>query len=133
MKIQSCFAIAALLFVNLRWLHGQGTIVYDQQSSIDESAWPNGAGPTIQGITAPFGQSFTPSFTSLDFIRLNLNDPDPVNGSGAVLYVNVRANSITGPILSSTSPVNLANGFTGVVSFLFGNTVSLTPGEVYYF
>lgn len=112
---------------------GQGTFIYDQQSSTDESPWPYGAGGTIQQIPAPFGQSFTPAFPAIDFVRLKLNDPNPNNALGATLYLNLRTNSVSGPILSSSTRVNLADSFTGVVNFFFADTVSLTAGSIYFF
>jgi hypothetical protein len=71
----------------------QGTFIYDQQSSTDESAWPYGAGGNLQNST-PTGQSFTPSLSAVGFVRLNLNDPNPINGLGATIYLNLRTGSI---------------------------------------
>ena len=112
---------------------GQGTFFYDQESSMDETAFQHGAGGTIQQIPTPFGQSFTPTIAAVNFIRLNLNDNSPNNGLGATLYVNLRTNSIGGPLLASTMPVTLTNGFTGVANFFFSSSVQLTPNEIYYF
>jgi hypothetical protein len=69
----------------------------------------------------------------MDFIRLKLNDPFPGNSLGAVLYVNLRSNSIGGPVMATTASVSLSNAFTGVVEFHFPTSVQLTPGTTYYF
>jgi hypothetical protein len=109
----------------------QGTFLYDQQSSTDE-ATPSG-NTTIQQITAPYGQSFTPTLSAVDFIRLKLSDRNRSNATGATLFVNLRTGSVNGTILSSTGPVFLSDNFVGTVTFLFPNSVPLTPGSVYYF
>ena len=119
--------------LNSSFVMAQGNFLYDQQSSTDETPYPNGAGPTIQQLVSPYGQSFTPTLSAIDFIRLNLNDRNPNNGLGASLFVNLRTNSIGGPVLSSTATVTLADGFTGVVNFAFLFSVTLSPGTVYYF
>ena len=108
---------------------GQGTFIYDQQSS-DESYFGSGA----RGIQSnqPFGQSFTPSLTAIDFIRIHLGDS--VNdGLGAMIRINLRTNSISGAVIASTSPVSVASQFIGTADFFFAATVSLTPGTKYYF
>jgi len=110
--------------------YGQGTIIYDQQSSTDEITR---AGNTTIQLGQPIGQSFTPSLAAVDFIRLKLNDFNLNNGLGATLYLNLRANSISGSILSSMPAVTLDDNFAGVVSFSFSNSVPLTPGVTYYF
>jgi len=125
--------ITALSWITIS-LHAQGTFVYDQQSSTESApAESNARIPT----DAPLGQSFTPSLTAVGFIRLDLYDVVNNNGKGAIVYVNMRADSITGTILGSSSPVSLPDGFGvnggGFTSFLFQNAVVVTPGTIYYF
>jgi hypothetical protein len=108
---------------------GQGTFIYDQQSSTDETP----SGNTIIQTGQPLGQSFVPTFSSVDFIRLKLSDNNPSFGSGATLYVNLLSGSITGTILGSAQPVTLANGFAGTVNFFFSASLPLTPGVTYFF
>ena len=114
--------------------NAQGTFIYDQQSS-DES---NGGltGITIQ-LGQPVGQSFTPSLDGVRFVRLHLLDANKGNGVGATVYVNIRSDSITGAILSSTDPVALPDGWgsptSGYVDFFFPATVPLEPGTTYFF
>jgi len=125
-----CIQIPLLL--TAFFARGQGTLIYDQQSSVDETPWGYALGAVIQQ-RSPIGQSFTPTLSSMDFIRLNLNDNDPTNGLGATLYVNLHANTINGTILGSTIPVALSNGFTGVVDFRFASPVQVTAGVEYVF
>src|SRR5882762_10044199 len=112
----------------------QGTFVFDQQSS-DESNGGSG-GTTIQDFQ-PLGQSFTPSLNGIAFVRLNLFDVNGNNGQGATIYVNLRSDSITGSIVSSTAPVALPDNFglplnTGYVMFFFPAEVPLLPGTKYF-
>lgn len=111
---------------------GQGTFIYDQQSSTTEIIWPYDAGAHIQQLS-PYGQSFTPSLSAIGFARLNLNDNNPNNGLGAALCLNLRSNSINGSILAVTPLVVLTNGFTGPVNFLFSDEVPLAPSATYVF
>jgi hypothetical protein len=78
------------------------------------------------------GQSFTPTLIGVGFIRLWVGD-SAFNGLGAVLYVNLRSDSITGPILRSTQPVFMPDGFLGRTNFIFANEVPVTPGTTYFF
>jgi hypothetical protein len=78
----------------------QGTFIYDQQSSTDESPPSPQSGANMNLIPPPWGQSFTPSFAGVDFIRLKLNNEVPGARPGATIYLNIRADSIMGTILS---------------------------------
>jgi hypothetical protein len=111
--------------------NAQGTMVFDQQSS-DESF--GGVGGLFIQTGQPMGQSFTPSLNAIGFVRLNLFDQNRNNGTGAVVYVNLRSDSITGSIIDSTAPVALPDNFgpNGFVSFFFGNNVPLQAGTKYY-
>src|SRR5690349_17509543 len=101
----------------------QGTLIYDQQSSTDETAPFPQSGATIQQLASPYGQSFTPSTNLINFIRLKLNDNSPLNSIGAILHVNLRGGSIGGSVISSTDPVLLPNGYAGTVNFFFSSAV----------
>jgi hypothetical protein len=112
----------------------QGTFVYDQQSSVDTLP---GEIPVIIQQNAPIGQSFTPTLSAVGFIRLNLSDRVLNNGNGATIYLNLRASSITGPILASSTPVSMPDGFVSQYAsyptFFFEVPVVVTPGTTYYF
>ena len=129
MKPLSSCIIIGTLFANLAG-QAQGTFVYDQQSSTGETPQAYGSGGTIQQMVA---QSFTPSLSSIDFLRLKVNDNNPSNNLGATLSLNLRMNSFNGPILDSTAPVTLPDSFTGTANFFFNSSVALTPGVIYYF
>jgi len=113
--------------------NAQGTFVYDQQSS-DESN--GGVGLNVIQTAQPTGQSFTPLLAGIGFVRFHFFDMARNNGTGAVVYANLRSDSITGPIIDSTAPVAMPDNFgsvsTGFVDFFFGNTVPLQPGVKYF-
>jgi hypothetical protein len=108
---------------------GQGTFVYDQQSV--NTSVPAGILDDIQP-NEPIGQSFTPSLSAVGFVRLNLSDAITRNGVGAAVYVNLRTDSITGPVLGSTDPVSMPDNFDGLADFLFSAPVPVTAGATYY-
>ena len=124
--------LVALIGLAADSLHAQATFIYDQQSSTDEYIPGFGDGPTMQQIPSPWGQSFTPALFGVDFIRLKLDDANPLIGAGATMYINLRSGSITGTILGTTASISMLNGFRGNPTFFFPATVSTTPGTTYY-
>jgi hypothetical protein len=109
---------------------GQGTMIYDQSSATNR-AFASGYG--IQQ-SQPIGQSFTPTLSSVGFVQLELDDFNSGNGVGATVYVNLRAESITGPVLGTTDPVFMPDGFAyGITNFFFSTPAAVTPGTTYYF
>jgi hypothetical protein len=127
--ISTCSCATILLATGTAF--GQGTFVYDQQSVFNDSNSGSAYAPITE--SQPFGQSFTPALANVAFIRLFLGNGVPLDPGPATLYINLRADSITGPILSSTQPVILAPGFQGPATFLFDTPVAVTPGVMYYF
>jgi hypothetical protein len=121
----------ALFFLIPICAFGQGTIVFDQQSSTDETPFP-GSGVTLQQA-APYGQSFTPQLASVSFIRLKLYDGNINDGLGATIRIDVHANSLSGAILGSSAGIVLANNFAGTVDFVFANPIAVNPGTTYFF
>jgi hypothetical protein len=118
---------------------GQGTLIYDQQSSTNETAGPGGGGPISHVV--PEGQSFTPSLSSVGFVTLWSEDLKPGNSIGAQIYVNLRSGSITGPVLGTSDTIdfpsfvfgNTNQGFAAFTNFVFSTPVAVTPGTKYYF
>ncbi len=88
--------LGVLLFLLSLSAHAQGNFIYDQESS-DENVAAGGAAAAIQQ-NQPIGQSFTPTFSSIGFIRLWFGDGTPNNNLGATVFVNLRSDSIMGPI-----------------------------------
>jgi hypothetical protein len=108
---------------------GQGTFIYDQSSATNRSV---SGGVAIQE-EQPVGQSFTPALSSVGFVQLEFLDANPGNGLGATVYVNLRADSITGTILGSTDPVAMPDRFYyGITNFFFSTPVAVSPGTVYF-
>jgi hypothetical protein len=115
-----------LLLLVAQIMLGQGILVVDQQST-----------NLIEGAASlqtdqPLGQSFTPIFSSISFVSLNLYNASFPSGSGGNIFVNLRSNSITGSVLSSTTPLFLPGDFSGVTNFFFTTSIDLVPGIMYY-
>jgi len=79
------------------------------------------------------GQSFTPSLSGVGFFRVKVYDAAPRNALGATLVGTLRSGAINGPILGTTMPVVLSNGFAGSVDFFLASAVPVTPSTTYYF
>jgi len=118
--------ITALLLTTML-AHGQDAFIYDQQATniIEGSGFLNYQGQTI-------GQSFTPSFSAVGFVALNLYDAGSLP-IGATVYVNIRSDSFSGPILGSSMPVTMPNQFFGITNFLFSTPLVVTPSVTYFF
>ncbi len=116
-----CIAISTL---------GQGTFQFDQESSTNQV--PPGYGSQLYGLQ-PTGQSFTPSLSGINFVRLMFDDGADGDGHGASVYLNLRSQSLNGPILGATPLVNMPDGFHGAQDFFFPNTIAITPGTTYCF
>jgi len=127
MKTSFIPAQIGLWLLVLRSASAQGTFVYDQQS------FTNTLPPNIDVQVLPgTGQSFVPTLSSIGFVKLELGDGYPGNAQGATVYVNLHANAINGPVISSTDPIFMSDSFFGLATFLFSNPPSLTPGDTYY-
>jgi len=126
----SSLQIVCVVVVAAFSVRGQDTLVFDQQSSTDETFV--GGGALIQDFN-PFGQSFTPTLSEVGFVRLSLYDVNPINGLGAALALNLRADSINGSVLTTTSTVSMPNGWTGFVNSFFPTNVLVTSGATYAF
>jgi hypothetical protein len=118
--------LITMLLLTMRAAYGQGTLIVDQEST---NLIEGGA---ILQTGQPLGQSFTPTFSSIGFVTLDLNDAGDLTQLGATVYINLRSNSITGPVLDSTTPVFMPNAFFGTTNFFFSTFVALTPGVMYY-
>ncbi len=120
------FAVA-VVFLAAVSIHGQG-FIYDQQSA-DESG-------TLEGSIGlgqqPLGQSFTPTLSSIGFIRLYIFDGN-LGGSSVTISIDLRTNSIAGAVLNSTAPIALPSQYSGFVDFYFSTPEDLTAGATYCF
>jgi hypothetical protein len=103
-------------------LFGQGTLLVDQQSFALATA---GTSTSIIGI----GQSFTPAFSAIDYVQFSVADANP----GSSLSVNLRQNSMSGPIIGTTDTQAVLDNISVPTTFLFSTRVALTPGTQYFF
>ena len=117
-------------------LYGQGALIYDQQSSTNNS----GDNVSMTAISAgqPVGQSFTPTFSSIDFVRFRFSVPrGPISFSATgTVFVNLWSGGISnGVLLAATAPVVVSLLFPNTVAYtnlFFDATVALNPGTTYY-
>ena len=119
-----------MLAASLAW--GQGTYIYDQQTTTGDVAPYYGAGAPIGFWRSPWGQSFTPSLDTVGFIAIPMDD-DTGGFGGATVWVDLLSGSISGPVIASSEPVNLTAGFNGTYYFIFSTPVPVTPGVQYFF
>jgi hypothetical protein len=132
MKTKNIFLLAFAAMSS--GVYGQGVFIYDQQSSTESLT---GEGGGIIQSNQPIGQSFTPALSSINFVRFQFADPNWGNGLGATVSVNLRSDSITGPILASTDPVFMPDSFgvgnsAGYTNFFISSPAPLSPGSTYY-
>jgi hypothetical protein len=86
-----------------------------------------------QGIsgTLPFGQEFTPSLAGAQWFEFLVNSVAPPAGPGT-FQVNIRLDSVTGPIIGASEPVSVPFGVSqGTVRADFGSLVPLVGGQQY--
>jgi hypothetical protein len=124
---------------NLPWLlfellagftaRGQGNLVYDQQSQPQQA----GGQEYPFSLAQPAGQSFIPALTSVGFVQFEFVQ-FYAGQYNATVYVNLLANSITGPVLGSTAVVSVPeNDYNFIEETLyFPSAVAVTPGTTYY-
>lgn len=106
----------------------QGTLVYDQQSTVSGF----GSGGTHIQSSQPVGQSFMPAAAFIGFATLHFGDTVQNNGVGSTVFLSLRENSITGNELAASSPVSLRDSYFGPATFFFSGNVPITTGETYF-
>jgi hypothetical protein len=85
----------------------------------------------MDSLTEPFGQSFTPTFNTVDTVVLNFYDSSRNTASAA--YLVLHSGSITGPTIGTTTIESFSAGFDGLGSFHFQTPVALATGNKYFF
>jgi hypothetical protein len=82
-------------------------------------------------------QSFIPAMPQISFIDLIVLDDFAGDGQDSHVYVVLRSGSIDGPIIASTDPVTIPNGYQNFnnewTRFMFPSRVRIHPFETYYF
>lgn len=101
-------------------IFGQGGMIVDQQST---------------SVIATFGssdvyQSFTPSLSAINFVQLQVWDE--VQGASESMAVDLLAGSSAGPIIGVSAPASIPTAYLGSATFVFPNSISLTPGDTYF-
>jgi hypothetical protein len=119
----SCVLLAAFT------TRGQVNLAYDQQSQSQQA----GGWEYPFSLAQPAGQSFIPTLTSVGFVQFEF--VQFYSGQyNSTVYVNLLANSITGPVLGSTAVVSVpADDYNFMEETLyFPSAVAVTPGTTYY-
>lgn len=118
--------VVTLLLSCLAWVPDAAAmpfLVVDQRNDGDDL----GGGPFL--ILAPFGQEFTPTLDALDWVHILIGPR-----TEPVAVVNIRENTITGPILGTSLPGTIGPLVPGQFSFMqfdFSDRVPLVPGNLY--
>lgn len=110
----------------------QSYLPFHPNSGFDEVYSLTTLGPVSN---LPLGQQFVPTLSSLNFLKLWIEDAASDDPATASVQVNIRAGSISGTILGSSTVVvpaeiNLSGG-TMLTEFDFSSPISLTPGATY--
>jgi hypothetical protein len=135
----AAFLLAALLAPDAS--QGQGTFVpFSWPRVYDQECAPNGpwAWPTLSGMyiydsdfygRPTIGQSFIPTLSQVGFLQLGLDwDRE------GTFAVNLREQSITGPIVASLEAVVPSSGHQyNYGEFDFASPVTVVPGRTYVF
>jgi hypothetical protein len=86
-------------------------------------------------LFAPIGQEFTPTQPTLNVVQLRTQDFVPNDGTGASLFVNIRAGTILGSVVGTSQIVMLPDSFGtaggALTEFDFSSNVPLVPGNVF--
>jgi hypothetical protein len=109
----------------------QSYLPFHPSSGFDEVVGLSPLNPT----NLPLGQQFVPTLTSMNFLDLWIEDAASNDPATATIQVNIRATSISGTILGTSTAVapaeiNLSGGTT-LTEFDFSSPISLTPGATY--
>src|SRR5438094_1709123 len=105
---------------------GQGLLVDQASGTLAESI--------VNGSVIPqndLAQSFTPSLSAVGFVQLRTLTTLP-SGSTVTLVVNLRDGAYNGPIISSTTAVDIV-GFADIGTFYFPRSEERRVGKVYLF
>ncbi|PYK97951.1 MAG: hypothetical protein DME19_14385 [Verrucomicrobia bacterium] len=105
---------------------GQGLLVDQASGTLAETI--------VNGSVIPqndLAQSFTRSLSAVAFVQLRTLITLPSGGT-VTLVVNLRDGAYNGPIISSTTAVDII-GFADIGTFYFPDNIPVTPGQLYFF
>jgi hypothetical protein len=122
MKFTNWVALLLVCFASVS--HGQGLLV--DQSYVNQRL---DRGVNLK-ISAPIGQEFTPTLNGINAVEFLMGGANLGQGH---LAVNLRDDSITGPILGTSATNYLGPLFKGTTKFEFPNVIPVVPGDRYVF
>lgn len=118
----------------------QVILTYDQESaSGSDYTLPRSTFDPVLGTNSNYvvAQSFTPSLSSVGFVRLAFDSIDNP-WANRVAYVNLWSGSVGGTLLGTSQtilPPNWAidtGSFFAVTNFFFASPIPVSPGTTYY-
>jgi hypothetical protein len=131
--------LTAIIFLAMALqLHGQGYVyTYDQQSATTPL---NINYDTFDISRLALMQSFVPTLSSIGFVQLEISDYPDSSTSGATFSVALYSGSMQDlTLIGGTERVDLPANFnndgiaySGVATFYFASSITLTPGDTYY-
>lgn len=77
---------------------------------------------------SPVGQEFSPILNCLEVVQLEITNIM----DDAEFIVNIHSESITGPVIGTSSTVTISGYFSGIVTFIF-DPLPLQPQSLYVF
>jgi hypothetical protein len=129
--------LASSLLVALA-AHGQGSLIYDQQSpdpriSVDGDILAQTIQQTAQQRANPTplftGQIFTPLFDSIGFVQLDIGNGNRLPGN---VRVELLSSLISKTVLGTSTSIAAPSGTDAKYYFYFTTPIALTPGQSYF-
>ena len=106
-------------------LASAGQLFVDQQNLTSIS------GSWSATLLSPIGQEFVPDRSALDAVELMLANTDTSAPYPADVELNIREDSVLGPVIGTSDPLTMLFGTYGATHFEFQSSVPLTPGRTY--
>lgn len=98
---------------------------------VDQECTPEIWGTYSIRLGTPIGQEFIPAATSLNFVDFFvINNPSSLDDTARVFAI-IRADSLGGPELGTSSQVHIPKPYETEVRLSFPNPVLLEPGRTY--
>jgi hypothetical protein len=125
MKRTAIYMVILILFATVE-MAGAVSLIVDQTHMQPVNSWHNLSYYNID-------QEFTPSFTSLNIIELEISvdSAETRVKYGAIMQVKILEGSLDGPEVAGSKKLRLPRGFSGIAQFLFPSSVPLVPGTPY--
>jgi hypothetical protein len=119
------FGLGLFLTILFRCTISAQIYTIDQQSTFP---WESAAQLDRHSVV----QSFTPASNRVGFVALYVGDPNPRNGLGSKVVVNLRRGTLDGQVLGTSQTLTLLDGYGGKSYFTFATNIVVDPGGLYF-